>query len=51
MKCNEGTDLVCTYWDKCQNANICENVPKGIRRNLNIQCLNNESLYKKLKQR
>ena len=35
MKCNKGTDLVCTYWDKCENASACLNVPKGIKNKLN----------------
>lgn len=35
MKCNKETDLVCTYWDKCDKAKKCGNVPKGIRNKLN----------------
>lgn len=34
MKCVKKTKLVCTYYDKCTNAANCQNVPKGIRENL-----------------
>ena len=31
MKCNRGTDLVCTCYERCNKAKICLNVPNGIR--------------------
>lgn len=34
MKCVKKTRYVCTYYDKCKNASICQNVPKGIREKL-----------------
>ena len=34
MKCNKKTNLVCTYWEKCSDAQSCPNVPTGIRRKL-----------------
>ena len=34
MKCNKGTDLVCTCYEKCNKAWKCYNVPIGIRNKL-----------------
>ena len=34
MRCNKGTSVVCTYWDKCQKALFCSNVSRGIRNKL-----------------
>ena len=34
MKCNKGTKLVCTSYEKCSNAVTCKNVPKGIKEKL-----------------
>ena len=34
MKCNNGTDLVCTCYEKCNKAWDCSNVPIGIRNKL-----------------
>ena len=34
MKCMKGTDNVCYYYEKCNMAKDCENVPKGIRKKL-----------------
>lgn len=35
MKCVRNTKYVCTRWERCKNAIICKNVPKGIRKSLN----------------
>ena len=35
MKCNKGTDIVCTCYERCNKAWNCSNVPIGIRNKLN----------------
>ena len=40
MKCNKGTDLVCTCWEKCKLASVCDNVPIGIKNKLKVKAFN-----------
>jgi len=34
MRCVQQTEYVCTNYEKCKNAVICANVPKGIKKDL-----------------
>ncbi len=50
MKCMKGTNIVCYYYEKCNKAKDCKNVPKGIRKKLSQNKKNElEKLYAKLK--